>query len=415
MFMKTAGKTYVALFIAFCAVVSYSSDMLMKEAVVEDKTLGEVSTRIKEIKEKQIESNIYSENEISSTKRNSEEIDLVKNEKLKKVIDSLEKTVTSGINDETRKGMYGNARKGYQESVEILEKFASEKLEKLKENRELLEKQKELLKETQGLKSEMQKKDKMTEKDIDKMAEAAEKQENLRNQSPEEMKNKMDKATEALKNMDLDKAQQAQQEIVKDLEKKINEETQNENAQNADALNDMQQMMQQLSDMQQQLQQQDQQGQKQQAMNDQQRQDMAMKMDAVAEQMKKDGMEQGKQEMNKATENTLNKQEKQALQNVNNAMQSLQKEMEAKQSQMAQKSQKSQKAKPQEKKAEDSKESEPGGSQLEEVKRAGSSQEEEWRAKLPEKERDALLAARKAKYTQKMEEPVKRYFVELAK
>jgi len=416
--------------------------MLMKEAVVEDKTLGEVSTRIKEINEKQIESNIYSDKEISSTKKNAEDIDLVKNEKLKKVIDSLEKTVSNGISDENKKGLYGNAKSGYEESVNILEKITSKKLEELMENREMLEKQKELLKETQGLKNDMKNKDKMTDKDIDKMAESAEKQENLKNQAQEDLKNKMEKATEALKNMDLPKAEQAQQEIVKDLEKKINDETQNENAQNAEQMNDMQQMMQQLSDIQQQLQnqpqnqqdqqnaqnqqqqnQQQQQQNQQQPMTDQQRQDMAMKMDAVAEQMKQDGMEEGQKDMNKATEEALAKDDKGALSDVKKAMDGLQKAMaqaqqgkpQPGQPQPGQPQPSQTPVKPEEKQANDSKEHQSSDAAVEAVQKNNGGREDEWRAKLPEKERDALLAARKAKYTQKMEESVKRYFVGLAK
>ena len=50
-----------------------------------------------------------------------------------------------------------------------------------------------------------------------------------------------------------------------------------------------------------------------------------------------------------------------------------------------------------------------------EAKSGKGSEGGDWKARLPERERGALLSARQAKYPESLDPEVKRYFVEIAK
>ena len=112
MIKETAKRSIiVAMLFAVSAVGVSASDALLKEAVTEDRTLGEISSRIKDLKDKQVESNVLSDKEINAVKKNSEDIDLVKNDKLKVVIDSRGKTVAA--EDQDVKKEYDTAKREY--------------------------------------------------------------------------------------------------------------------------------------------------------------------------------------------------------------------------------------------------------------------------------------------------------------
>ena len=321
----------------------------------------------------------------------------------------------------------------------ILEKISSKPLEKLMETRELLDKQKGILKETEEIEKTLKGKNKITDKDIEKLAEIEEKQEALKNQISEEkgadatpevkksaeaLKNKMEKATDALKNLKTADAKKAQNEAINELEKKIKQETDNEKSQAAGEMNELNQMQQDLNDIKQTLQN----SLDKAPMNEQQRQDLAQKMSAVAQDMKQNGMPDGKQEMNKAMENAIEKKDAAAMENVNKAMTAVQKGMKDKQAiagkqppgqkpeaQPGQEARQDDGKKMEETENKEVKENSPKDSDLKNAVKNKNAHEEEWKARLPEKERDALLSARKAKFNSKMEESVKRYFIELAK
>jgi TolA-binding protein len=75
--------------------------------------------------------------------------------------------------------------------------------------------------------------------------------------------------------------------------------------------------------------------------------------------------------------------------------------------------QRQQQTQPQNQPAQKEEERQPDG--LKEGQRVAAAPGAEWQAGLPERERAALLSARQAKFDARMEEAVKRYYLELAK
>lgn len=404
---------FLFLFPAASIIVNLSaSDKLSREAATEEKTLGEISSRIKDIMEKQQESNVFTTKEVLQTDKKSESVDSAKNEDLKIIIESLMKTAANETKESKHK-YYNTARDEYGEAIEKLSKlFESEKLKKTMEKRQLLEKQKELLNETKEFEEKLKQKDKLTGEDLEQFAELAEKEEDLKNEFPDKkdspnLEKKMDDVIDSLQNMDLEEAKKSQEEIINDLEDAIKNDMENGQSEMADRLDDINQMEEDLIKMEQQLTDSLKQNS---PLDSEERQEMAMDMNQLSEKMKDlaeeetSNMNEASEEMNDAVENLMAQQDKQALENVQDALHELKKEKEM----LSQKTEDEPQNPHESDKPQDDE-------KIKDVKKNQLGGGEDWKAKLPENERMALLAARKAKFNPEMEETVKRYFIELAK
>ncbi len=382
---------------------SSGSDKLLGEAVTEEKTLGELSTRFQDLKERFQDSCVFSEQEVSSTGAVSSTLGKVREDAMPKIVEELGKATAVKDAADKRSG-YERAGKEYDVVIKTLEKIYEVEGKRLQggmKNKELLEAQKSLLDALKRFKQEVDNKP-TTEEDLEKLATLAERQEDLRQKAENEpLKNKMDSARKEMQKMRLASAVKLQEEIVKAIEKTIEEDPANQSEFADDAeMGKLDQMEKALKEAENKL---EESADGKNQLDDAQRQELAMEMAKLRQQD-----EQLAPELDKAVENVMSWEDKKALANVRKAKEKI-KDGKKQKTQKKQKKQQKQELtdqRPQEQKNDQEKPLEQGH-----VKTAEAG---DWQGKLPEKERAALLTARKAKFSPGMEEDVKRYFINLA-
>ena len=127
----------------------FASVELRDEAITENKVLTVISKRFDELKSKQIDSNVFSDGDIKESQEVIDAISTIKEENIKDVISALEETVSTR-SATVRAKEYRNAQNEYGLAVSRLNGISKEKSARLKvtsQKNELLEKQKELLKD----------------------------------------------------------------------------------------------------------------------------------------------------------------------------------------------------------------------------------------------------------------------------
>lgn len=422
-----------------------ASEELYQGALVEDRNMGEIRDRLDSIRDRQEESNIFSTNEIGKTKEMGGKVGKVRDENLKSVITELGATVRTD-DAATKKTHYLTAKGEYETAVSTLNAIRKEtaKTKGNYELRQLLNRQKDLLDETKKLDDQMANAEKAPakaaedalklankEKELEKDTKEATNPENQPQPQPQpenkSVSDKMNEAADALKKMDLPKAEKLQNEIVKDLEKALNDQTQGDQ----DQMNQSAEMAklegldQDLKKMEDALQNSADNGNN---MSDQNRQDMALKMDDIKQDMQKSGTPEQPQggevakDLEKAQDNVMAKQDQQAKNNVSearNQVKSAMQQLAQKQAQPPGQPQPNQPPQPPQPNQP------PGMMAMDEQKPrtgAGSTEKSgkgaeggDWTARLPERERGPLMAARQAKFPENVAPEVKAYFVEIAK
>jgi DNA repair exonuclease SbcCD ATPase subunit len=391
----------MALFgILTAASLADGSDALVREAVNEEKALGEISGRLEEIQERQDESNVYSRNEIERTGMQGKSIDEVRTEQYRTILDGLSKA-----EDDANSAGLQQAGAAYQEALDILEKsFRAEALRRALAESQILARQEELRNETEKLAEELAQKEEVSDEDLERLADLAEKQETLSKDIAETLQKPMQEAADAIQEMNLDQARQKQDQVLAELRQRVGEEMNNEQAENAESLENMRRMEESLSSMEQQLRESIEQ---QQPMSDQERQEMAMKMDEAARDLAKNELPEAAEATEQAMEQLMQPNDPAAREQLRKALAEVQQQKQ----QMAQQRQQMQQE-PQEQASKEEKDRPADG--IQEGKRNVAAAGDEWQAGLPERERAALLSARQAKFDGRMDEAVKRYFTELA-
>jgi len=387
-----------------------ADDALLDGALNEDKSLNEVVSRFKGVQSKQEESGVFSSGDIAQTKEAIDGVGKVKTENVSAIINALDKA-SAAKEASAKDSSLGGAKEQYEIAIRLLEELAKKKAAKLEagmERQELLEKQKALMEDLKELDKELKKDAKVDEKAINKLAQIAAQQDELKEAAKDEpVKEKMKEASKKIQEIDVKTALKRQEEAIKELQKQVDAEKSPElkeiakTEEESQADNDLKQLQEQLQDS----------AEGKKPLSDQERQDMAQKMDQVSKQLsKRQEKEQAQKtadQMRQAIENAMTRQDKAAQRNIQNVMDML------KQSRALAKKKEEKPLPPP--MANDSKESKPKEGDGVKGGASGSSKSgSDWTAKLPEKERDALLAARKAKFNDSLDEEVRLYFTKLA-
>lgn len=434
------------LFMGFANV--YGNEKFLTGALDEDKAMQELGSRIAEIKGKQEESNVFSKGEIKSSAETIERIEKVREDNIGGAIVNLKKTVEDS--KENKGKYYDGARDEFEKAVKNMNVIYDKQVKGLmdkKDARELYEKQKQLLDALKDFQEELNKKNnKIEEGDLDKASEMSEKQEEIIEElDKSDIRKKMKDADEDIKNMKIPDAIKKQQEIVDQLKKDVdanNPESDSSQGKNTD------EMEKKISEMEQKLQ--DGLNDPSKGMTDEQRQEMALQMSELAQDMKNQGGDQGEQQkpeggdqgeqkkpeggqgeqkpqpggpgenMEQAMMDVLQKQDQQALAQLEAAKQAMQQMAQAGKPGKPMPGQPGQPMPGQPMPGQPPGMTSQGESKPKEQDSLYGQRNEiaatsDWKATLPAKERAALLAAQKAKYTSDMELSVRKYFKELAK
>ncbi|MFA4944285.1 MAG: hypothetical protein WC789_06250 [Lentisphaeria bacterium] len=419
-----------------------ASEELFQNAVVEDRMMGDIRERLATLQERKEESRIFSAAEIQGDQAMGETVGKVKDKEVRSIIAELGES-TKAADQARRAGHYESARGHYITAVEALEKLRRQagKAEAAADRQQAIEKQRELLEETQKLEAELNRGEKTPETAAtDAMKLASEQQElaaeqqrlNSQPEAPpptpkttptDPIAQKMTDAAKNLNSLDLPKAEQRQQEALAAMEKQLAEQTAGEQqpAEQAANLQELQDLASGLAEMEQQL---GDSATQQQPMGSQERQEMAGKMDTAAQQMEKLGLGPAEQKMEQAMGEMMENKDAQAQGSVKDARQQVEAALGQAREQARQMAGKPQPGQPpgppqpqspeSPAQATDSKEHSSTGSQLA-AKGGQGPGGADWAARLPPRERGALLSARQAKYPDLLDAEVKKYFLEIAK
>lgn len=429
-------REIIIIFVTSLLFVNLASgnEKFLSGALDEDKAIKELNNRMTEIKDKQEDSNVFSKGEIKNTKDTIDRIEKVRDENIGGAINNLRKTV-----EEKKQNLgqyYDNARKEYDKAVKkmnvIYEKQVKELLEK-QDSRLLYERQKKLYEETQGLHQQLMAKNNTTnEKDLDLVAGMSEEQLAIKQLTENNsLQQKMDQANGGLKSLDFPLAIKKMEEILALLKQDIDADMPDKGDQG-----DLEEILDKISKIEEQLNN----SINNQGVSDEDRQDIAVNISEIdqnvnnnqgGEQPNSDqplqGSEPGKPEagepgaptpgdsLQQAILNVLKKEDQAALNNLQAAKSALKQQTP---SQPGQPEPPGQPGEPQPN-------TPPGMDSQSEAKptnhgplygqRNKEGEGSDWKAKLPEKERAALLAIQKAKFTPDLELAVRKYFKELSK
>jgi hypothetical protein len=396
-----AGRSAVLAGTLVGAVLVGGSEALVREAVNEERALGEVATRLGEIQERQEESNVFSSNEIANTGQQDASVRAVRAEQYRTILEGLSQA--SGNGDQAG---YAEAYGAYREALAILEKtFQAEGLRRALAASQALARQEELRQETEALAEALAEQEKLSDEDLERLAEMAERQEALSRDIEENLRQPMRDAAEALQDMNLPEAAQQQDRAIEELRRMVDEEMGNEQLANAEEMENLRRMEESLAAMEQELRNAIEQ---QQPLTDQQRQEMAMQMDEAARELAENQMPEAAEATEQAMEQLMEP-------NDQAARQELAKALEQVRQQQQQLAQRQPQPPPVDPPMQEGEEQERLAEAVQEGQRQAADAGNEWQAGLPESERAALLSARQARHDDRMDEAVKRYFVELAK
>lgn len=377
-------------------VMKADAQQLLESAFDEDRALEQLSAMYERVASRQTDSGVYRENEIALTQSAVGELGGVRESNMAAIIAMFQ--------DEARRNDRESLKAEYQSAEQRLSELYDRLTEDLVSDitrRDLLYQQQALLDELQAFQEALEHEETSFEDSLEQLAQMAEKQEQLAQHAEEQLSEQMQEAAEDIQNLDIDDAIEKQQDIVEQLREEIAAEMdfQNINSEFAQQMAEWQEMLGKLQEMRDQLEQS-----LADPMDMEQRQEMAMKMDEVARQK-----EEIAEEMMEAMMEMMQEHDQAAMEIVEQAIQQLQEEQQVVAEQMQQEQQLGQLPEEGE---------EPGEGEsptLQAGRNVGvRGAEGDWSASLPERERDALLSARQAGYASKLDEIVRRYFVNLA-
>lgn len=462
--------TILVLFLSFMAVVIvHGNEKFLSGALDEDEAIKDLSTRITEIKDKQKESNVFTKTEIKKSEDTIQRVNKVRDENIGNAIANLKKTVDHKNKDKEELGAYyDNARDEYQKAVKKMNVIYDNQVKELidkQDTQALYERQKKLLNETKEFQTDLnQKNNKAGEDDLDKVAGMSIEQEEIKKLCEvSSLQLKMDQSSKSLKSLELPVAIKIMQEILDEMKKDLNlTDPDSENSQGVDP----DELQKKIDEIESQLKKNLDDDSKK--LSDEERQDIAIDLSKLANEIE-DGDQGGSQDppeagdqgdpkppeggdqgdekppeagdqgdkkppeggekgdpkppeggepgdpkpqdgggpaddIQQAMLNVLKKDDAKALQNLQQAQKGLQQMAKGKPSPIP--------GEPGEDSQGESKPKEGGelyGQRLDQQE--GS----DWKASLPPKERAALLAIQKAKYSTDLEMTIRKYFKELAK
>ncbi len=389
-------------FSMIASVFADSTDRFLQEAVEEDKTLRVISDKFGDLAERSAESGVFSPDEVGETVGKKDKVSNVRENNVEKIISAFSPSEESSDISKSLSSAGGE----YKTAINVLESIvaSNKKNESKMSLAESLEEQKRLAEDTKSLKEKSEKdSSSLDEEDIDKLAELAERQEKLAEKMEgSENKKMMESAAKDLMDADLQSAAKTQEDLVKKMEKSLNPETKPEDTSLVDNLSELAQIENSLMEAEKDI--------AESAKNpkDQsQKQNTAMKLASMAQKLDSiPETDNADEDINDAIEDLMTDQHDAATQKLRNAASKVKKAKKNLNSKLQE----------QIKMAEAMLEESKGEMQSNEAKRKlGTDSTDDWKSRLPEKERAALLSARKAKYNLVMEQSVKNYFTELAK
>jgi len=396
---KHAGRLAALAGVLVGVSLADASEALVREAVNEERALGEVADRLGEIRERQEESNVFSGQEIARTGAQDASVRAVRAEQYRAILDGL-----SRADDNGDKAGYAEAYTAYREALDILEQtFRAEGLRRALAASQALARQEELRQETEALAEALAEQEKLSDEDLERLAEMAERQEALSRDIEENLRQPMREAAEALQDMNLPEAARQQDRAIEELRRMVGEEMGNEQLADAEEMENLRRMEESLAAMEQALRQAIEQ---QQPLTDEQRQEMAMQMDEAARDLAESQMQEAAEATEQALEQLMQPNDQAARKELAKALE----EVRQQQQQLM-----AERQPPPMDPAMQGEEQERLAEAVQEGQRQAGDVGREWQAGLPERERAALLSARQAQYDNRMDEAVKRYFVELAK
>lgn len=406
--------------IALCSILLsvltiYASDRILEDALNEKKAVDELSGRLKNIKKLQQNSSVFSEKEITASGEKIKILEDTSQKELKEVIQQL--SGIAGKSDSGQKKLYKNASESYSEAINKIAGIYEMSEDDLKEKMELyqaLSMQKSLLENLSETKNNLEgNKNNIDENDVDQLAEMAEEQNALSEKVEDRnISDKMKNAAESLGNLDLENAVSQQKEIVSELENHVDDmlKAQSQEFEDSSMMEQMDMMDDELSQMQSQIS--NAMKSEQSELSTEQRRKMALEMSRMNQELSKQSMNgEMSEELDQAMQNVLQAKDEETLRNLRNA----QRQLKARKQQLAQKMQEQQKAQMQASmNAEEAMSDDQEKPDSIEYGKRSSVSGDDWTAKLPERERSALLSARKAEYNREFDEEVKEYFIKLA-
>lgn len=408
------------------------SEKLLRRAWRQDESLGDVGERYADMVERQGQSNVFEGREMQATEQSREKVRTARSTAMRDVLDELSRGVREEDSSERRQ-VWVRTKQHYEELLAILlgirRRRASE-LEARQRLREQLEEQRLLLEDTQRMQESMQ--DRRVDADtIEGFAELAERQEQLRIDARQQpVQQSMQRAEDALAGVQPEPAVTHQREAIRRLEEELAAEQQAEDgadaAGEADAalaelvrrIEEMRSLSDQLERVERELRDA---GRPDRDVDPAFQQEKALELNDAAKQLRDMKLEPAADDALAAIPKMMIEEWKPAADDVRSAREKLDSALAQLIASLAERTEQQEDAASQQQRPD------PNAISLQadgESRRRRSSAAAEkqpdpvgsgWLARLPERERDAVLAARRAHYDVRWEQEVKRYFVELAR
>ena len=427
--------TYIGVLMLSVFPVVGSED-LRDGAVNQDRILGELVERFGDLKAQQEDSNVFSEEEVQDSNGVITRVSNVRQQDVAEAIEALDRSV-SAASSAARAEAYATAKTAYDKALVVLSAIAGGlggKMEAAMEVYDILDRQQELLEELKEF--EEQYSEGLDEAALNELAELADDQEDIAESAlDQDTKQQMEEARQAIEDADVEAAIEKQEQIVEQLKDELGDMKQaeaGEASESSELLEALTEMNEAIEQMREALQEAHEATDSSQKMSAQERQEMAEQMNEMAEALREGGQMKADNEIEKAMLAMLENQDQSASESLAKAQKAIHQtidrieqggKMDAKLAAMKQSQGRSasQSGSQGQSAGGEGSESMTAGGESERVtglkygKTRGPGTADNWRAGLPEKERSALQAARKAKYAPEMEEDVRKYFVLLAR
>ncbi len=438
--------TFYGLLLCLLGVPTEANEKLLRDALRKDNTLGDLTGRMGDMTERQQLSNVYQPAEVERTDSSHQNLEAARSTSMKAVIDELSEALQLPYGADMS-GPYAKTREHYRELLELLRGIQRDRGQELADReqiRELLEEQAALLEETEALQEELAQRQPEAD-DLERFADLAERQEalSLEAESPEAQQS-MQNAEKSLSEMQPAEAAQHQQLAIKQLQKELQmreQASQQSDAGSNEQMAELAAQLQQMQSLDRDLQE----------MEDSLRrrersrkppppayqQETAERMDEAAKGLSELELPEAAKDVYEGLEKMMAEQWDPAADELRDARQHLhdaRQQLMAELPEAAEEAQQQQQQQQQEQKQEQQQQQQRQQQQQQQQTSTQAGEDDEprehglaaskarppevrssWQARLPEREREALLSARKAKYSLKWEHEVKRYFVELSK
>ncbi|MBT3377111.1 MAG: hypothetical protein HN742_36385 [Lentisphaerae bacterium] len=407
------------------SVAASADEKLLRDALHKDDTLGEISNRLGDMVERQAQSSVFQAEEVQKTEDTSDTIDTARTTAMQDVISELSGFV-SARNARPDRQVLANSKTHYERLLEILRglKERSDELEERQAVRDLLQEQRELLEETEARPTPEERQ--TTMEAIDAFADLAERQEELRRNAPDEqVEEPMASAEKALSQMKPEQAAAFQKQVIEQLEEKLAApeggqqlEEQDPLSQIAERINALQDIEQKLSRIEGQLRHAEK---RHSPPKPEFQQETALELNEHAKELRELNQPEPAKDVIEAIPPLMQAEWEPSADEVKEArdkikqavefiLQKLQEQAEQAEDQEDEQQQKRQNQHQIALQAGEKSRPKSGRVEREQVAVGAG-----WLSSLPDRERDAVLSARSARYNPKWETEVKRYFVELAK